>query len=238
VPAVLLTASVFVVLFFGFRLTSKLAPPADGPGMQPFLSGKIHTVDEMLIYTEKTGGESTADIEGIIIRTSESALPGFSYFKTGRVEAAPEPKLLIKGLPPVSIIPPNPVYDHIFRPPGLFGDYLRDIGYCNSVFIRASNNSKLSLLLLTAAVTAFLMICLLYKGTTVWPLFEIILIIFFHRIVFFIIRLFDTEADFISETFFGGTPVQNIPLFTILALSVVLLLSGLLLRTTTRLRTR
>jgi len=237
-PVILLTASVLVVLFFGFRLTSNLAPPAGSASIQPFSSGKIHTVNEMLIYTEKAGEKSTAAVEGIIIRNSESSLPGFNYFDTGRVEMTPELKLVIEDHEPVEILPANPVYDHIFKPSELLGGYLADINYCNSIFISAAKDNKLSLLLLTAAVTAFLMICLLFKGITVWPLFEIILIIFFHRVVFFIIRLFTSETAFISETFFGGKPVANIPLFTILALSVVLLLCGLLLRTTNRLRTR
>ncbi|MBI9107255.1 MAG: hypothetical protein JEZ04_10980 [Spirochaetales bacterium] len=236
VGVLLLTVSVFAVLFFGFRLTASLEDPDNSTNYHPFENGKIHSVNGTLVYTETAGMDSSGKIEGIVIREPGASLPGFRYYEAGRFLKSPEPHLTSEGMKPVSVIPQNPVYNHVFRAPDLFSGYMGDMSFSNLVFIEASRESGINFVLLTAAITAFLMVCLLFKGVTVWPLFEMILILFFHRIIFYLIRLFSSEADFISESFFGGKTVADIPFITISALAVVLLLSGLLLRTSNRLR--
>jgi hypothetical protein len=236
IASLLLAVSVFVVLFFGLKFSTALEEPADSRSFQPFQSEKIHAVEGGLIYTEKTSSESSVGIEGIIIRKHGSSLPGFEYFDEGQFQQLPEPVLSAEGSTVLKINPRNPVYQQIFNPPELLGGYLSDIDFCNKMFLSAAEKGGMDFLLLTAAFTAFLVICLLFKGITVWPLFEMMLILFFHRIVFYILNLFTGEADFISETFFGGNPISSIPLYTILAMSILLLLSGLLIRTSTRLR--
>ena len=86
--------------------------------------------------------------------------------------------------------------------------------------------------MLTAAFTAFLMACFLFRGTSVWPLFDFILILGFHRLGYFIFTLFSNEAGFISDTLFGGKQLDNVPLFTICGVSLIIFIFGLLFRLT------
>lgn len=230
----LLAASVFAVLFFGLRLAASLEEPESHQIYQAFQPDNLHKVDDALIYT------GTADIDGsiedIIIRKDDSGNPSFEYYRSGEFKTDPAPVLNAGGSLSIEVEPRNPVYSHIFRPPGLLERYTDDIGFFNSVYLSAAVGSMEDFLLMVTALTAFLVICLIFKGVTVWPLFEMTLILFLHRIALYIINLFSREADFISETFFGGSPVQNIPLLTIAGLSLLLLLCGLLLRTSQRMR--
>ena len=236
IAPLLLAVSVFAVLFFGLRFSATLEIPEESLNFQPFQDGYIHVVEDGLIYTGTIGSDDSGEIIDLITRKHDNSLPGFEYYSRGDYLQHPESRLSAEGSEKIKIVPANPVYDHIFKAEGLFAGYLRDISFCNSIIFSAADEGGIDFLFLCGAFTAFLVICVLFKGLTSWPLFEMILILFFHRLGFYLVALFSSEANFISETFFGGKPVPDIPLYTILALSILLLLCSLLLKTSNRLR--
>jgi hypothetical protein len=238
ISMVLLAAAVFLTLLFGFKFTGAMDFSDGRINYQPFEAEIMHPAEKSIIYTDKVGEGAYNDIEGIVIRNRDSELPGFRLYESGRVESTPSPALIIDRDRVIDIIPSNPVFDSVFAPPELLGDYFHDISFFNNAILDAAKNGGTDYLLYTAVFAAFLMACLLFRGATVWPFFDIIMILFLHRLVFYLFRTFSNESDFISKTFFGGNFTESIPLFTLLALSAVILFSGILLKTTKPLRNK
>ena len=234
--AVMLTAAVLAVLLSGFMITSRLQQNNPSKVFQPLKPGRIHSLTDGYLYIEAEDSAETGVLTNIVVRRKQAQLPGFNYYSDGRLSGT-DPQILNSDVETAAVIdPPNPIFDHIFKPPGLLGQYLADIAFCNSLFISAAESGGPYFLLLTAAATFFLVVCLLFKGTSAWPLFEMVLILGLHRIVFFVLRVIVTEDNFISETFFGGTRIESLPLLVLTALSALLLLAGILIRTSQKIR--
>ena len=230
ISVILLSAAVFMTLLFGFRFTGAMTVPVGGVNYQPFEAEIMHPAENYVIYTDKVGAGAYNDIKGVVIRNRDSGLPGFRLYEDGRVESTPSPALILDRDRAIDIIPANPVFNSVFAPPGLLGDYFRDISFFNNAISKPAGAGGVSRLLYTAIFAAFLIVCLLFKGATVWPFFDIILILFLHRLVFYLFRVFSSESVFISETFFGGNFTESIPMFSLLALSAVILFAGILLK--------
>lgn len=229
--AVLTATVIYIILFFGFRLASSMTDNQESFSFQPFNEKKIHVTNSSIIYTDECGKDS---VEGIIMRGLDSETPGFKYYPDGKLTAGEHPALIIDSERVFNIEPSNPVFYETFKARGVFGPYLNDMGYLNNSLKTAAHTGGLDFLLLTAAITAFLMSCLLFKGATVWPLFDFIIILAFHRLFYYLFVLFSDETTFISETFFGGKQLNNVPLFIITGFTLILFLCGLLIKLTVR----
>ena len=230
----ILVAVVFGVLYGSLSFSNVLKQPGTGEVFQPFLSEKIHNLDDSLVYVESA--EDDGRLGGIVLRRKDDASPAFNYIENARLSDSRPQFIAGAGGEVLKIYPENPVFSGVFTPARLFGGYLSDLAYCNGIYRRAAAEGGLRFILLTAGLTLFLVVCLLFKGLSAWPLFEMILILFLHRLAYFLIMLFSTEADFISETFLGGTAVPEPALVSVGALTAVLLIAGILLRTSARLR--
>ncbi len=230
--AILTAAAVFLILFFGFKFTKTMVSAEKEPCFQPFQSRMIQITDDHLLYTNKVEGQS---IKGLITRSrKERSDSRFNYYSSAGLEEGNPLRLKTDNSISIEITPPNPIFSEDIRIKEPLYNYLCDIEYFNQSLAEASNKGGTDFIILTAVFTAFLMISLLFKGLSAWPLFDFTLIIFLHRIIFYIFRTFSKESDFISETFFGGKQGLDIPLFTIAGLTILLFLVAVLTRVSLR----
>jgi hypothetical protein len=231
--AVILTAVViYAVLFLGFKVSSSLQKNMENYAFQPFNEKKLHVTDNDVIYIDSISEIDSDIADDIIIRSRNSENPGFRYYRSGRLTDNAQPSLNIDSGQTVRINPANPVFSDAFKPDRLLYSYLQDMGSLNKALYNSAITGGLEMALIVAVLTAFLLSCLLFRGSTVWPLFEFVLILSFHRVVYYLFGLFSREANFISEAFFGGTQLQHIPLITLSGLTLIVFLVGLLTKLT------
>ncbi len=232
--AILTAAAVFLILFFGFKFTKTMVSAETEALFQPFQSRMIQITDDNLLYTDEVEGQS---IRGLVTR-GRKALSGsdnrFNYYSSAALEEGNPLRLKTDNSISMEIIPRNPVFSESLKIKKPLYNYLSDIEYFNQSLAEASNTGGTDFIILTAVFTAFLMISLLFKGLSAWPILDFTLIIFLHRIIFYLFRTFSKESDFISETFFGGKQGLDIPLFTIAGLTILLFLAAVLARVTLR----
>ena len=230
VAALLTAAAVFIVIFFGFKSTSALKSSISMVSYQPFNERKLQTTDSGIIYTDNINESGL--VKGIITRPYGSQLPGFRFYQGGQLIKGEHPELEISEGRSIGISPLNPVFHNVFEPESALGQYINDYGALNGFFRQAANDGGTSFLILTAVMTAFLMACMLFRGASVWPLFDFILILAFHRGVFYLFSLLTEESDFISETLFGGKVPGDIHLILLSICTLVIAVLGILFRIT------
>ena len=232
--AMIICAAAFAVIFFSFGFASGMEINNDEISFQPFNSRKLHTAADGIIYTDKVDGDGSGRLHGILIRHSGSEAPAFQYFPEGRAVTDGETAIEIGRAGKLKIEPGNPVFHSTFEPEPVLGLYYSDIGFLNNSLKEAARSGGSQYLIFTAVITLFLTTSMLFRGASAWPLLDIILILTFHRLIFYLFRLFTTEAGFITETLFGGNAPADIALMTMAAATALLLLSGLLLKLTGR----
>ncbi len=235
VSAAITAAAIFLVLYFGFTFTSSMISSNDIAEFQPFNERKIHMTENSIIYTDECDSDI---VSGIIIRNHDGSLPGFKYYDRAVFSSTPGAILQFDDARSMDIVPANPVFYDSFRRSGMIGNYIDDIRFMNESLKTAALNGGGGFILLAAVFSAFLMIGLLFRGASSWPLFDFALILFFHRLVYYLFRLFSSESTFIADTFFGGKQELNIPLFTISGLTLILFLCGVLVKTTSKRKVR
>ena len=216
----------FLILFFGFKTISLIQNPADDYKYQPLQGGKLSSSEAGIIYASEV---SENGYNEIIVRT-----PGpmnlFEYYQSGYINPDNMEAIILDNNSFFEIKPYNPEYNGVFKSNGLLNQYFRDIEFVSNAIYIAGFNSLTDFILISAAFSLFLAVCLLFLNITIWPMFNIILILFIHRLGYFIFRLFTSELDFITETFFGGEIPFNLPLLTIIAITVLILIVGVLFR--------
>lgn len=227
--AVILTAgAAFAVLFFGYRFTAAMTYNQDAVAFQPFNERKLHSTDTGIIYTDRIDAEDSSAIDGIIVRKTDSDLPGFKYYEEGRLTGGAEPALNLGDGRTIDVRPSNPVFNSTFSAESLLSGFTADIELLNIVMKKSAVSDEIQYLVLTAVLTSFLMACLLFRGATVWPLLDFMIILALHRLVFYLFAFVSNETDFISETLFGGTAPGNIPMLSLAACTVLIVLFGML----------
>ena len=229
VSSVIIGAAVFAAIFFGFRLVSTMSASNDEIIYQPFNERTIHVTDSSIIYTDEC---SEGSIKGIIARNRSAALPGFRFYREAEFTDTPSPGLVIDSERRIDITPINPIFNEVTMEEGFLGDYLGDMKFLSQSIRNSAAAGGKDFLLLSIAFTVFLMTSILYRRASVWPLFNFSLILFFHRLIYYLFKLFSEESTFISETFFGGKQDLNMPLIAITSLTAIFLLAGILISIT------
>ena len=230
--AAITTAAVFAIILFGFRFTASMQDNLELISYQPFNERKLQATENSIIYTDKIPDSET--VTGIIVRSYDSKAPGFRFYDRGKLIKGRQPELEIGEQRSIAITPVNPVFYDVFQPDKALGKYLSDFSELNGFFRQTAYTGGLQFLLLAAVMSIFLMACMLFRGATVWPLFDFILILGFHRAVYYLFGLMSKEKAFLSETLFGGSLPENIQLLFFAAASLIIIVLGVLIRITSR----
>lgn len=236
VAAALTAAAAFFIIFSGFSYTASMTDNHEAISFQPFNERKLHSIDNGIIYSDSINENNKNIVDGILIRANGSDLPGFKYYQSAELIKNAHPELEIDEGRSIDITPGNPVFHETFIPGSILGSYIADIDSLNETFRAAASEEGSQFIILAAAMTAFLLACMLFHGATVWPLLDFILILGFHRIFYYLLSLFSRESDFINETLFGGRTPGSIPLFTLTSVTLIIFLFGILIRLTGRRR--
>lgn len=222
VSVIIIAAATFSLIYFGYKFSASMSFNAENAEYQPFKPETIHITENTIIYTDSTDGNT---VSGIVTKNRNREIPGFRFYQSARFVNNGNPGLMIDSERKISINPDNPIFSDVLASEYLLREYLGDMGFINE-HISTSAGGGMEFLLLCGVFTVFLMASLLFRNATSWPLFNFALILFFHRFIFYLFKLFSEEAEFISSTFFGGRSDINMPLITISALTAVLLLTG------------
>ncbi len=216
----------FIILFFGFKTISLIQESSAGYSYQPLQAGKLLSTEDGIIYTSSV---SDNGYSGVITR-KPGPLNLFQYYQSGYINPENIENIILDNSSFFKIEPRNPEYNTVFKSRGLLNQYFSDIEFVTESIYKTESTGNKDLIFISAAFSLFLAVCLLFLNITIWPMFNIMLILFIHRMGYYIFRLFTSELDFITDTFFGGNIPFNLPLMTILAITVLILIVGVLFR--------
>ncbi|MDC7127360.1 MAG: hypothetical protein PQJ46_17485, partial [Spirochaetales bacterium] len=116
---------IFLVIFFGYKVTSLFNTDSASTYPKPFAKQTIHITDDYIIYTDNvsTTIDGSELAEGVMVKDRNNSSDSFKYYPNAKLSKQDKPELLIDKNQKIDIAPANPVFFTSFYP----GKFLENI---------------------------------------------------------------------------------------------------------------
>ncbi len=222
----LITAFTVLVLFFSIFNNITLKSKSVDNYKNPFFNNQLHRLNDSVIYTGKNSG---GDISLILRIKEEQGKPGFTFFKSGKID--PAEKTIITSDPAgrIPVIPDNPHFSPVFAPPGPLKQLFTDMELFNGSLRILLQENFVFYLITCFSIILFCMSAWIMIRISSWPLLNLLLSTIIIRLIFWLHTVFTSELSAgISSILIKNDITQILPAIVFSVLSAIVILIDVL----------